>query len=203
MSNSNIQWRKLLLELTVIFFGVTLAFFVENYREKSNEREELKQVLSGIIFELNYLAERGSIHQSAIETSIAEWQVSYESGVMAIPGFYRLPGSPTPPSSAWQSAVATGTVSDIPADLRLEIGYFYEEFIGVHSNYLRYTEITERDLMPMALKGAKFFYDSNGELAPNYKVHMQLQLEYASDLKQLTQTARELVVTLNEFHEQF
>jgi hypothetical protein len=56
----------------------TSAFFIENYREELKEREDLAQVLDGLIFELEYLSERGSIHQAAIEDNIAAWNNSSE-----------------------------------------------------------------------------------------------------------------------------
>ena len=166
MSDKKIQVRKLLLELGVIFFGVTLAFFVENYREQINQKREFEQVLNGLIFELNDFSERGKVHQLAIQKNISAWKESYNSGSKTVPGYYRLPGSPKPPSSAWQSAISTGIAAELPPNLRYEIGYFYEEFIGIHVNYLRYTEITEKDIMPTEIKGAEFFYDEQGKLKP-------------------------------------
>ena len=202
MNTPAIHWPRLALELGVIFFGVTLAFFVENYREGLREAEELEEALSGLIHELNYLADRGVVHSTAIEESISAWHEADRTGVKAVPGSYRIPGSPFPPSGAWQSAVATGLDRKLPPELRLDIGYFYEEFIGIHSNYLRYAIITEQEVMPTALRGVENFYNVDGHIKAEYAVYMKLQLEFARDLARLLQHARQLAASLVEIQDE-
>ena len=52
-------------ELLVIFIGVSAAFFVENYRERQQEYEELDQAVDGIVFELGHYSERTGVHARA------------------------------------------------------------------------------------------------------------------------------------------
>ena len=118
------------------------------------------------------------------------------AGVRAVPAYYRLPGAPSPPHSAWETAVVSGANRHIPPELRMEIGWFYEEYVGIHANYRRYNEITERELMPREYAGVDAFYAEDGELLPLFRVHRALQLEFANDLERLSLAAGNLAAEL-------
>jgi len=198
MNTLAINWRQLALELVVIFVGVTLAFFIENYREQVNEMEEFERALDALIFEMSHLGERGFFHSDNITAEISGWDESNQQGKQAVPGYYRLPGSPMPPTAAWQSLVASGMTRYLPPDLHLQVGYFYNEFTGIHINYLHYNEITETVIMPLSLKGPPPFYDEMGGLKPEFTIHMRLQREYASDVRQLSEKSAVLVEMLQQ-----
>ena len=46
---------------------------------------------------------------------------------------------------AWNSAVASGVARMLEPNLRRDLGYFYSEFVGIHDNYDRYNQFTERE----------------------------------------------------------
>lgn len=196
MAGNENRIARLTGEFIIVFFGITLAFFVENYREELIERSAFERTLDGLIVELSHYRERGVAHAAQIEDRIREWDEKHAAGVRAVPGYYRLPGAPSPPHSAWQTAVASGAVGRIPAELRMEIGWFYEEYVGIHANYRRYNEITERELMPREYVGPDAFYGDDGELLPMFRVHRQLQLEFAADLERLSLAAGKLAAEL-------
>lgn len=196
MAGNENRIARLTGEFIIVFFGITLAFFVENYREELIERSAFERTLDGLIVELSHYRERGVAHAAQIEDRIREWEEKHAAGVRAVPGYYRLPGAPSPPHSAWQTAVASGAVARIPPELRMEIGWFYEEYVGIHANYRRYNEITERELMPREYVGPDAFYGDDGELLPMFRVHRQLQLEFAADLERLSLAAGNLAAEL-------
>jgi hypothetical protein len=70
-------------------------------------------------------------------------------------------------------------------DLRRDLGYFYSEFVGIHDNYDRYNQFTEREVLPRSLSGPDAFYGPDGHLLPVFRVHMDLQKEFAEDLRRL------------------
>jgi hypothetical protein len=76
--------------------------------------------------------------------------------------------------------------------LRRDLGYFYNEFVGIHDNYDRYNQFTEREVLPKALSGPDAFYGPNGRLLPAFRVHMDLQKEFAQDLRRLGTMAHDL-----------
>jgi len=192
----SVIWRAraigALAQLTTIFIGVTLAFLFEGYRKQIDEAADLRQAVAGIISELGHYAERGNFHALQFEQSIEAWRETDRAGHQAAPLLYRLPGALTPPAAAWESALSSGAASHLDPALKLEIGYFYNEMLGIHANYRRQVDFAEREVMPRALKGAAAFYGSDGKLLPEFQVHLALIGEFAADLKRLSLRAGEL-----------
>ena len=187
---------RVVAEFLAIFVGVTAAFFVEGYRENLQQKEDLQNAAAGIITELGRYEVRGMEHVDAIVESLERWRVADERGEQTVPAFYRIPGAPLPPTAAWDAAVSSGVASLIPPDLRIELGYFYSEFIGIHQKYSRYAEFADAEILPRAEVGPGAFYDGSGDLAPRFRVHMDLLGEFAEDLETLTRAAADLRLRL-------
>jgi len=190
------SWRQrlgwLAGELIVVFAGVSAAFVVENYRDNRNQVNEMHQAVAGIIAELTETETKTRTFSDAILADVARWEDADRAGKRAIPGHFRIPGAPHPPSAAWNSAVASGLSRLLEPKLRRDLGYFYNEFVGIHDNYDRYNQFTEREVLPKALSGPDAFYGPDGRLLPNFRVYMELQKEFAQDLRRLGVMAHDL-----------
>jgi hypothetical protein len=190
------SWRQrigwLAGELIVIFAGVSAAFVVENYRDNRNQVNEMHQAVAGIIAELTETETKTRTFSDAILADIARWEDADRAGKRTVPGHYRIPGAPHPPSAAWNSAVASGVARMLEPKLRRDVGYFYSELVGIHDNYDRYNQFTEREVLPKALLGPDAFYGPDGRLLPAFRVHMDLQREFAQDLRRLGTMAHDL-----------
>ena len=183
-------------QLFVIFLGVSAAFVVENYRETLSQKEELRQAVAGIITEMEHYEKRSIQFADAFNAANERWAAADREGRRAIPGYYRIPGGTHPPTAAWNTAVTSGIARMLEPKLRMELGYFYSEFVGIHDNYDRYNQFTEREVLPRLAGGPDAFYGQDGKLLPIFRVHMDLQNEFAADLRRLGQTAHELRVRL-------
>lgn len=71
-------------------------------------------------------------------------------------------------------------------------GWYYSEMGGIHANYARHIAFHEREVMPRVLQDAAAFYDADGKLKPEFRVHLQLYEEFVSDLKRLSAQGGEL-----------
>ena len=183
-------------QLIVVFAGVSAAFVVENYRDSKNQQAEFRQALSGVIAELNRYETRGVEFADGIDAKISAWEQADRSGRRAIPGYYRIPSSTHPPTAAWTTMVSSGLVRLIEPDLRTELGLFYSEMSGIHDNYDRYNQFTEREVLPRIALGPDAFYGADGHIQPAFRVHMDLQKEFATDLRKLSNQARDLRLKL-------
>jgi hypothetical protein len=183
-------------ELVVIFIGVSAAFVIENYRDNRSQAAEFDQAISGLIAELTRTETRGREFADMITDKVDDWEKADRNHQRAIPGYYRIPGSTHPPASAWNSMVSSGLVRLIEPELRTELGYFYSEFVGIHDNYDRYNEFTERQILPKTLSGPDAFYGPDGNLLPEFRVQMNLEKEFAADLRALSIKAHQLRIRL-------
>ena len=185
-------------ELLIIFVGVTAAFFVEGYRETLDEREQLRQATQGIVAEMFHYEDRGLEHADSIDLRLARWRAADAAGDRAIPAFYRLPGAPNPPTAAWDAAVSSGVASMFEPQLRIELGYFYNEYLGIHSNYVRHLSFVEREVLPRVTAGPDAFYDNRGNLRPDFDAQMSLLEEFGWDLRRLSVEAGALGARLEK-----
>jgi hypothetical protein len=190
------SWRQrlgwLAGELLVVFIGVSAAFVVESYRDNRNQVAEMHQAVAGMVAELTNSETKSQKYSGAILADIEQWENADRDGKRAVPGHYRIPGAPHPPAAAWNSAVASGLVRMLDPQLRLDVGYFYNEFVGIHDNYDRYNQFTEREILPRMISGPDAFYGPDGHLLPVFQVHMDLQKEFAIDLRRLSGLAHDL-----------
>jgi hypothetical protein len=195
-SDQKQSWRSrlgwLVGQLLVIFLGVSAAFVVENYRETLSQKEELHQSLTGIITELQHYEQRSVQFSDAFNAAVERWAAADREGRRAVPGYYRIPGAAHPPAAAWNTAVASGIARMLEPKLRMDLGYFYSEFVGIHDSYDRYNQFTEREVLPRLAGGPDAFYGPDGKLLAIFRVHMDLQNEFAADLRRLGQMAHDL-----------
>lgn len=194
------NWRSrvgwLAGQLLVIFLGVSAAFVVENYRETLSQREEMQQAVAGIITELGHYETRSAELADGFDSAIDKWTAADRAGKRAVPGYYRIPGAPHPPSAAWNTTVSSGIARMFDAKLRMDLGFFYSEFVGIHENYARYNQVTEHEILPRLAAGPDAFYGPDGKILPMFRVHMDLQKEFAADLRRLGKMAHDLRVRL-------
>lgn len=183
------RFRRGLLELLTIFVGVTSAFFVEGYRSDLEQQEQLRLATSGLVAELGRHEVRSMEHADSIRFRIAVWQSADSAGRGAVPAYYIIPGAPYPPKAAWDAAVSSGVASLYDPSLRLELGYYFAEFVGVHDNYTRRLAFIESDVLPRARSGPDSFYDSSGSLLPQFATEMGLLADFAADLAELSEWA--------------
>lgn len=181
--------RRGAVELVIIFVGVTAAFFVEGYRSDLEQREQLDLVTNGLIAELGRHEVRSMEHADSIRSRIAAWRSDHSAGRRAVPGYYIIPGAPYPPQAAWDAAVSSGVASQYDPSLRLELGYYFAEFVGIHDNYTRRLAFIETEVLPRARVGADRFYDAGGVLAPQFATEMDLLADFADDLAELSEWA--------------
>jgi hypothetical protein len=193
-------WRArlgwLVGQLFVVFLGVSAAFLVENYRQQQTDKADMMQAVAGIIKELEDYEVKSPQLADGFDSAIEKWKAADRQGQRAIPGYFRIPGAPHPPTAAWSSTVSSGIARMLDPKLRIDLGYFYNEFLGVHENYARYNEFTEREVLPRVELGPDAFYGADGKLLPMFRVHMNLQSEFAADLRRFGKMAHDLRIRL-------
>ncbi len=193
---------RIAAELLVVFVGVTAAFIVENHRKGLEERRQLNRTKEAILIELVRFQIKGVQHADSISVRIERWKAQNQAGRRTIPKFYRIPGAPSPPTAAWDEAVSSGIASMFDPELRLALGYFYSEFLGIHQNYIRRLEFIENVALPAAQHGVDAFYDSAGELKAEFKVQTDLMMEFSDDLRKVCKNAGELEAWIRTGHPQ-
>ncbi len=185
-------------QLVVVFLGVSAAFIVDNYRENLSQREELRQACAGLVAELRDYETRSVQFADGFDSAIAKWKAADRRGQRAVPGYYRIPGASHPPVATWTTTVNSGIARLLDPKLRRDLSFYYSEFSGIHDNYDRYNQFTEREILPRLYAGPDAFYGADGKLLPIFRVHMDLESAFAADLRRLSKMAHDLRVRLEQ-----
>ena len=175
---------------------MTAAFFVEGYRADLEQSEQLQQVTDGLLTELRQHEVRSKMHVDSILFRVAGWEEADSEGRQAIPAYYIMRGSPFPPTPAWDAAISSGVASLYEPSLRLDLGYYFNEFVGIHTNYVRRLSFIEREVLPRARVGPQTFYDTSGALLPQFGTEMELLADFAADLMASSEWAGRLIARL-------
>ena len=162
-------------ELLVVFMGVLGAFWVEGYWQRQEDRERAGAILEALAEELNNFVVEGPYVVDGMTQALATFEEARGRGERPAPGYYREPGAETPSISVWRAALSSGGVDLLDPDLFFTLAAFYNRVEFASARYLRYNVFTEQEVLPLLSQGPSVFYDpSDGELAPEYEVHMDL-----------------------------
>jgi hypothetical protein len=184
---------RLASELLIIFAGVYGAFWVERYRQEMEDRERATTILEALAREIDGITAEGPHVRDAMAAALNAFDSATALGLHPAPAYYREPAAETPSISVWQATVASGGVNLLDPNLFFSLAAFYNRVESFSRRYLRYNEVTERDLLPRLSQGAEAFYDPlSGTLDPTFEVHMDQLRTLRFEADQILERAESL-----------
>ena len=181
---------KVMLELFIVFVGVTAAFAVENYRDARAQDIRRAAVYRALDRELKQMAEtRGPIHQRRMTEQLAAWDQALAKGERPIPPTFRMPEAERPPTGVWDAAVATGSIELVEPDLFFELARFYNRADSVGTVYQRYITVAETEILPRVDEGAAVFWKPDGAMTVQTRAHVQRLRDFRERQRKLDQEA--------------
>ena len=195
---------RLASELVIVFVGVYGAFWVERFRQEVEDRERATTILEALAREIGGINTEGPYVRDAMAAALAEFDSATARGLHPPPAYYREPAAETPSISVWQATVASGGVNLLDPNLFFTLAAFYNRVESFSRRYLRYNEVTERDLLPRLSQGAEAFYDPHsGELDPTMEVHLDQLRTLLLEADQILERADSLEALVRAEAERF
>ncbi len=184
---------KVALELFIVFVGVSAAFAVEDYRDKREENERREAIYRALDHELRQMAEtHGPVFQRQMTEQLAVWDGAVQRGERPLPPTFKLPGASGPPTGVWDAASATGSIELIQPELFYELGRFYNRARTAGELYKSYSESARTYVWPLLNEGSPAFWEQDGDLKPEIRVHLQRLRDYRDRQAALGEEARML-----------
>jgi len=183
------DWPGALFELLIVALGVLLGIEASNWNESRDAARRsalavtvLRQDLrDGIGYEARAGAE--------VDAGLAAFDAARERGERPAPYFFRIPGSDTPPTTAWESTLQTGVADLIDPRLLFNLGFFYSERQGIGARYSHYARFVEDQVLPW-MNDPAHFYSANGALKPEYAANLNRLREWRYFISVTVKTAR-------------
>lgn len=183
---------RLGFELAVVFIGVTLAFAVENYRERRNEDDRRQQSYRALARELDVHASAAPPMVETLSGILDGFDAQRAAGERPAPAFYRERQGERVPDFAWDGVRLAGGVNLVEPDLYFRLAEYYGRVVSISERYGRYNEFTERTLLPRLHENAAVFYD-DGRLRGEYAEHVARLAELRDDFAWMAGEARVLL----------
>jgi hypothetical protein len=182
---------KMVLELFIVFVGVSAAFAVENYRDARHQDMRREAVYRALDRELKQMAEtHGPILQRRMTQDLAAWDQALARGEKPLPPAFRIPDAERPPTGAWSAAVATGSIELVEPELFFELARFYTRANSVGDLYQRYSIAAQTDVWPQLNKGPAAFWEPDGDLRFEIEAHVQRLRDFRDRQGKLSQEAK-------------
>jgi hypothetical protein len=182
---------KVALELFIVFIGVSAAFAVENYRDTRQQDMRRQAIYRALDRELTQMAEtHGPVFQREMSEQLIAWDRAVARGERPLPPAFRMPRAERPPTGVWDATVATGSIELVDPELFYELARFYNRADSAGNLYQRYATAAQADVWPRLNEGPSAFWESDGDLRPEVKAHVQRLRDFRDRQGLLDEEAR-------------
>ena len=176
----NQHWTMVFLDFVIVVVGVFIGLQVNNWNQARQERHHAALLLSTLGVSMRDYDHTSAEMFKRITDGLAAFHRARARGEQPPPYFFRIPGSDTPPISAWHAALQSNLAELVRPSLMFDIGFFYSEQQGVGVKFVRYSEFVNREILPK-LGNPAAFYDASGKLKPIYAQNMERLREWMED----------------------
>ena len=197
-SQSRMNWQnlrphlpKIVLELFIVFVGVSAAFALDDYRDSRQQSNRRQAIYSALDRELGQMAQtRGPVIQQQITTQLQAWDQAIARREKPVPPTFKLIGAERPPTGVWDAAVATGSIELIDPTLFYELARFYNRAHSAGDLYQRYSTSAQSDVWPYVREGPEAFWQSDGKLRPAVAADVERLRDFRDSQGQLNREAQ-------------
>ena len=181
---------RLLFEIVIIFIGVTAAFALEAARQEREEQRYRESMIAAMVPTFDDMQRHNRIFIKEAEAKIEAFDRDLAAGKQPLLPIYREGGAERPPMRAWDGIVASGVSKALPPELYFQLSQFYNRQESIGERYVRYADMTERDIYPLGLH-QKGIYGPTG-LKPQYAAYVDRLRDLVAATKKIDPQAREM-----------
>ena len=181
---------KLLFEIVIIFIGVNAAFALEAARQDRSDADYRNSMIAAMIPTFDDMQRHNRIFIDEAEKKIDAFDRNLAAGKRPLLPILRESGAERPPLRAWDGIVASRVSKVMPPKLYFELSQFYNRQESLGERYVRYAEMTERDIFPLG-PDQKTIYDlSTGQLKPQYAAYVDRLRDLLAATRKIDPQAR-------------
>lgn len=181
---------RLLFEIVIIFIGVTAAFALEAARQEREEQRYRESMIAAMVPTFDDMQRHNRIFIKEAEAKIEAFDRDLAAGKQPLLPVYREGGAERPPMRAWDGTVASGVSKSLPPELYFQLSQFYNRQESIGERYVRYADMTERDIYPRGPDQAGV-YGPTG-LKPQYAAYVERLRDLVAATKKIDPQASEM-----------
>lgn len=181
---------KLLFEIVIIFIGVTAAFALEAARQDRSDADYRNSMIAAMVPTFDDMQRHNRIFINEAGAMIEAFDRDLAAGKQPLLPIYREGGAERPPMRAWDGIVASGVSKALPPELYFQLSQFYNRQESIGERYVRYADMTERDIYPLG-PDQKGIYGPSG-LKPQYAAYVDRLRDLIAATKTINPQAAEM-----------
>lgn len=194
-------WKWLLAELAIVFLGVSLASWADDYRQHRADQALSRQILAALDRSLVDLERHEHTVGKGLDADLARFDAQRKQGLRPVPPVYRETMAERPPILVWGALVETGGARLLPPDLLFDFARFFNRMDSLGERYIRYNQFSEERFLPLTGKSGDVFYNSGGALKPEYREHLARLREMRDMQKQMVADGTRLRTAIAAVHD--
>ena len=181
---------KLLFEIVIIFIGVTAAFALEAARQDRSDADYRSSMIAAMVPTFDDMQRHNRIFINEAGAKLEAFDRNLAAGKQPLLPIYREGGAERPPMRAWDGIVASGVSKALPPELYFQLSQFYNRQESIGERYVRYADMTERDIYPLG-PDQKGIYGPSG-LKPQYVAYVDRLRDLVAATKKIDPQASQM-----------
>lgn len=181
---------KFIFEIVIIFVGVTAAFALEGVRQDQEDTGYRKSMIAAMVPTFDDMQRHNRIFITEAAAKLEAFDRDLAAGKQPLLPIYREGGAERPPMRAWDGIVASGVSKALPPELYFQLSQFYNRQESIGERYVRYADMTERDIYPLG-PDQKGIYGPSG-LKPQYAAYVDRLRDLVAATRTINPQAAEM-----------
>ena len=194
-------WKWLLAELAIVFLGVSLATWADDFRQHRADQALSRQILAALDRSLVDLDTHEHDVGRGLDAALLRFDAERKQGLRPIPPIYRESMAERPPTLVWGALVEAGGARLLPPDLLFDFARFFNRLDSLGERYIRYNQFSEERFLPLADRGPANFYETDGALKPEYREHIARLRELREMQRQMVRDSARLRAGIAAVHD--
>ena len=179
------RFGRWIAELVLVFVGVYLAFWLNNYQQRQQEAERRDQILAALEQQLREGIESGKIDRAKEEQKAAKFQRALDAGEM--PPLQPFVFITDYSATDWATMLQSGGVQLLDVQTLMAVRYDESVIRWGLSGMARYQKLSDELIVPNLNQDISFFYDpATKKLRKQFEIYpeaLQALVKFANDLE--------------------
>ena len=190
---------RLFFELCIVFFGVYLAFLLNEFRVNEELERHQIQLLSGLNKEIEYFLYGDSggakMREPLMQKQFENWQKSVASGEKKVPLYFKMLGNDLPTRSMWQVIIYSDGLNLLDVPTTFELSKYYNSFDIMLNKYQKLIDFAEVEIIPFVNK-PDYFYQADGQLYPKFNAYVERYADFLDLFKLMIKDSEAIKIRL-------
>jgi len=161
-------WRFFLVELLIVFLGVSGAALADDWRQQRNEREQTRMLTANVVRTLDGLIRHDQEVRTPFQRQIELFEAAQKRGARPAYVFLFRRGARGVPTVGWDILIGAGGANRLRPDMMYDLGMFFATLGSLADQYSRYAEFLEEQVLPRTEDNGHFYVEGSNRLKPVY-----------------------------------